>query len=284
MGENGDPAELGQTAADPAQASGRRRRLFLSCLRRLTCTGISRGRDVTDELPGTAPDPTRDGALPAGTVTFLFTDIAGSTRLLQQDPQAYATVLGEHRRLLRASFAAHGGREVDTQGDSFFVAFPTAGQAVAAAARAQRSLAHHPWPDGMPVLVRMGLHTGAAAVGGDGYVGLAVHRGARIAAAAAGGQVLLSEATAALLGGDLPDGTTLHPLGEHRLKDFPQPAPLYQLDIAGLPAHFPAPRTAAVRTGLPTAIGDLVGRDADVSALAALLTDERTRLVTVTGP
>jgi class 3 adenylate cyclase len=104
---------------------------------------------------------------------------------------------------------------VDTHGDSFFAAFPTAEQALAAAAQAQRSLAAQQWPDGMPVLVRMGLHTGEAAVAGDGYLGLAVHRAARITAAAAGGQVLVSEATAALAGDDLPDGTSLRPLGEH---------------------------------------------------------------------
>src|SRR6476620_137011 len=127
--------------------------------------------------------PTTDDALPSGTVTFLFTDIAGSTRLLRQDRPAYGAALAEHRRLLRAAFTLHGGREVDTQGDSFFVAFPTAGQAAAAAAQAQRSLAAGAGADGMPVLVRMGLHTGEATIAGDGYVGLAVHRAARISAA-----------------------------------------------------------------------------------------------------
>ncbi len=239
---------------------------------------------MTDEVPAVQPDRTGDGALPTGTVTFLFTDIAGSTRLLRQDRQAYGTALSEHRRLLRAAFAACGGREVDTQGDSFFAAFPTAGQALSAAAQAQRSLAAQSWPDRMPVLVRMGLHTGEATVAGDGYLGLAVHRAARIAAAASGGQVLVSDATAALAGEELPAGTELHPLGEHRLNDFPEPAALYQLDIAGLPTHFPPPRTLASRPGLPTPTGELLGRDADVAALAQLLSDTRTRLVTVTGP
>ena len=238
---------------------------------------------MSDEEPAGANDPT-DGALPTGTVTFLFTDIAGSTGLLRQDRQLYGTALDEHRRLLRAAFAADGGREVDTQGDSFFVAFPTAEKAVAAAAHAQRSLAAQTWPDGIPVLVRMGMHTGEATVAGDGYVGLAVHRAARIAAAAAGGQVLVSDATAALLGEELPDGTELHPLGEHRLKDFPQPAALYQLDIAGLPTRFPPPRTLRRRTDLPAPPGELLGRDADLAALSTLVTADRSRLVTVIGP
>src|SRR5215208_406350 len=129
--------------------------------------------------------------LPSGTVTLLFTDIEGSTRLLKQLRDGYGVVLEDHRRLLRAAFDAHGGREVDTQGDAFFVVFPTAGHAVAAAAEAQRSLAAQHWPNGARVRVRMGVHTGEATVAGDSYVGLAVHRAARIAAAAAGGQVLL---------------------------------------------------------------------------------------------
>jgi predicted ATPase len=136
----------------------------------------------------------------------------------------------------------------------------------------------------MPVLVRMGLHTGEATVAGDGYLGLAVHRAARIAAAAAGGQVLLSDATATLAGDELPAGTSLRPLGEHRLKDFPQPAPLYQLDIAGLPTQFPPPRTLPRRPALPASMGELLGRDGDLTALGGLLHEPRTRLVTVTGP
>jgi predicted ATPase/class 3 adenylate cyclase len=239
---------------------------------------------VDDDVGPVATAAPPDAALPTGTVTFLFTDIEGSTRLLRHDRQAYGTALADHRRLMRAAFAACGGREVDTQGDSFFAAFPTAVQAVTAAVEAQRSLAGHPWPDGVPVLVRMGLHTGEAIVAGDGYVGLAVHRAARIAAAAAGGQVLVSEATAALAGDDLPDAAALRPLGEHRLKDFPQPAALFQLDIAGLPTDFPPPRTLPRRASLPVPSGEFVGREADVAALAAVLADERSRLVTLIGP
>jgi class 3 adenylate cyclase len=185
-----------------------------------------------------------DAAWPTGTVTFLFTDIAGSTQLLRGHPKGYPAALAAHRDLLRAAFAAHGGREVDTQGDSFFVVFPTAGQAVAAAAEAQRSLAAYAWPDRLHVRVRMGLHTGEAALVAGGYVGLAVHHAARIAAAASGGQVVVSDAVAALVGDELPSGLALRAIGDHRLKDFPRPAPLYQVDIAGLPTDFPPLRTA----------------------------------------
>src|SRR6478736_126464 len=149
--------------------------------------------------------------LPEGTVTFLFTDIEGSTRLLQELGDDYRDVRATHHRLLRSAFTK--GTEVGTEGDSFFVAFPVAGDAVAAAVHAQRALTAGPWPDGHPVRVRMGLHTGRGAVGPDGYVGLDVHRAARIAAAGHGGQVLLSEATLALTRHDLPDGTTVRDLG-----------------------------------------------------------------------
>jgi class 3 adenylate cyclase len=179
--------------------------------------------------------------LPTGTVTFLFTDIEGSTHLLQQlGSERYAALQAEHHRLVRAACAAHDGREVDTQGDAFFVAFPTAPGALAAAAQAQRALAAHPWPDGTPVQVRMGLHTGAPHVTPGGqYVGLDVVRAARIAAVGHGGQVLLSEATRVLAEPELPEGATLHELGTHRLKDLQQPEHLHQVVLDGLPADFP---------------------------------------------
>jgi class 3 adenylate cyclase len=206
---------------------------------------------VPRRSPAERPGP--DAAeLPAGTVTFLFTDIAGSTQLLRGDPKGYPAALAIHRDLLRSAFAAHGGREVGTQGDSFFVAFPTAGQAVAAAAEAQRSLATHSWPDRLHVRVRMGLHTGEAALVAGDYVALAVHHAARIAAAASGGQVLVSDAVAALIGDELPNGLALRSVGEHRLKDFPRPAPLYQLDIAGLPTDFPPLRTSDQDSAVPS--------------------------------
>jgi predicted ATPase/class 3 adenylate cyclase len=225
-----------------------------------------------------------DVALPTGTVTFLFTDIEGSTHLLQQAGNAYGDLLAEHRRLLRASFAAHAGREVDTQGDAFFVAFSSPTRAVAAAVEGQRALAAHPWPPGSEVRVRMGLHTGEASTVDGSYVSVAVHRAARIAAAAHGGQVLLSDATASLVRNDLPDGVHLHDLGEHRLKDFDAPARLFQLDLVGLPIDFAPLKALGRRTAIPTPAGPFVGRDSEVAGLATLLRGHGTRLVTLTGP
>ena len=184
--------------------------------------------------------------LHGGTVTFLFTDIEGSTRLLKELGGGYAEVLGEHQRILRAAFAAHGGQEVDTQGDSFFVAFRTANDAVAAAVDAQRDLDAHSWPEGGRVRVRMGLHTGEPKVGGERYVGIGVHRAARIGAAGHGGQVLLSSTTKELAEEDLPPGVTIRDLGERRLKDLDQRQRLYQLVIEGLPSEFGPLRTLDV--------------------------------------
>src|SRR6266699_1019317 len=157
--------------------------------------------------------------LPSGTVTFLFTDVEGSTRLLHElGADRYAEALAEHRRILREAFGAHGGVEVDTQGDAFFVALPTAPGALAAAAAALDGLSTG------PIRVRMGVHTGTPHVGDEGYVGVDVHRAARVAAAGHGGQVLISASTAALLGTD-----GLLDLGEHRLKDLSAPERVYQL-------------------------------------------------------
>src|SRR3954469_9465122 len=147
--------------------------------------------------------------LPAGTVTFLFTDIEGSTRLLHEHGDLYGEILGEHRRLLREHLVAAGGIEIDTQGDAFFFSFTRAWEAVAGAVAAQRALAAHAWPGGAEVRVRMGLHTGEPAVGDESYLGLDVVRAARICSAAPGGQVLLSETTRALLGSNVPDGAGL---------------------------------------------------------------------------
>jgi len=192
--------------------------------------------------------------LPAGRVTFLFTDIEGSTRLLHALGDRYAQVLAEHRRLLRAAFARHGGVEVDTQGDSFFVAFSDAGEALAAAEEAQRALAGHTWPENSAVKVRMGLHTGEPLVADGHYVGIDVHRAARIGAAAQGGQVIVSERTTRLLGGDVSLTPTLRDVGAHHLKDLPEPERLFQLLADGLLSSFPPPRVheeAIEAAGLP---------------------------------
>jgi class 3 adenylate cyclase len=178
--------------------------------------------------------------LPSGTVTFLFTDVEGSTRLLKQLGPGYAELLLEHHRILRSAFVAHGGTEVDNQGDSFFVAFQTAKDAVAAAVDAQRDLFAQAWPQGAQVRVRMGLHTGEPRRGADRYVGIGVHRAARIGVAGHGGQVLLSSTTKELAEEDLPAGVSIIDLGERRLKDLDQPQRLYQLVIDGLPGAYRA--------------------------------------------
>lgn len=205
--------------------------------------------------------------LPTGTVTFLFTDIEGSTRLLQQLGDGYTGVLAEHRRALRDAFRQHGGVEVDTQGDAFFVAFARASDAVAAAGDAQLALA-----DGQ-VRVRMGLHTGEPLHGDEGYVGYDVHRAARIAAAAHGGQVLLSQATADLAGVGVRD------LGVHRLKDLSAPERLFQLGTGDFP-----PLRTLHETNLPVPATPFLGREQEVDRIAALLRRREVRLVTETGP
>ncbi len=184
--------------------------------------------------------------LPGGTVTFLFSDIEGSTRLLTALGERYGELLATHQGLLREAFADAGGREIDTQGDAFFVVFLKAKDAVAAALAAQRALANHPWPGRTAVRVRMGLHTAEPAAVHDRYIGLGVHRAARICSAGHGGQILLSRATFAVLADDvLPDIGFLD-LGEHRLKDLERSERIYQLVIPDLPRVFPALKTIAV--------------------------------------
>jgi WD40 repeat protein/class 3 adenylate cyclase len=178
-------------------------------------------------------------AQPSGTVTFLFTDIQGSTRLLDKLGDQYAISLQEHHRILRAAIQKWKGTEMDTQGDAFFVTFTRALDAVQCAAEAQRELSNHAWLQDEAVRVRMGLHTGEPLIASTGYVGMDVHRAARIGDAGHGGQVLLSQTTRDLVLQDLPPGITIKELGEHRLKDMKYPTPIYQLVIEGLQAEFP---------------------------------------------
>ena len=221
--------------------------------------------------------------LPSGTVTLLFTDIEGSTRLLHQFGARYADVLADHRDLLRVAFAAHDGHEVDTQGDAFFVAFSRAADAVAAAVAAQRALASRTW-DGTRVRVRMGIHSGEPMLSRGGYVGIDVHRGARVASAAHGGQVLLSQTTRALVDEELPAGVTLRDLGQHRLKDLRRPEGLFQLVIDDLPANFPPLRTLdAFPNNLPTQRTMLVGREQELQAVREQLLRDEVGLLTLTG-
>src|SRR5947209_14803677 len=202
--------------------------------------------------------------LPSGTVTFLFTDVEGSTKLLHKlGAAAYAQALADHRRILREAFGAHGGVEVDTQGDAFFVAFPTAPGALAAAAAALDGLSAG------PIRLRMGVHTGTPHVGEEGYVGVDVHRAARIAAAGHGGQVLISASTAALLGTD-----GLRDLGEHRLKDMSAPERIYQLGDEDF-----SPLKSLYRTNLPIPATLFVGREHELAEVFGLL--ENARLLTL---
>jgi predicted ATPase len=207
-----------------------------------------------------------DVSLPHGTVTLLFTDIEGSTRLLQELGDGYADVLADHRRTLREEFARHGGVEVGTEGDAFFVAFAKASDALAAAAAGREALA-----DG-PIRVRMGLHTGEPTVTEEGYVGIDVHRAARIAAAGHGGQILVSQATRDLAGAD-----RLRDLGVHRLKDLAAPERLYQLDDDDFP-----PLKSVDQTNLPVQPTPFVGRERELGEVLALL--DVHRIVTLTGP
>jgi YVTN family beta-propeller protein len=203
---------------------------------------------------------------PRGTVTFLFTDVEGSTRLLKQLRDRYGAVLAEHQRLLRDAFAAHGGDEVDTQGDAFFYVFSRARDAAAAAADGQRALASHDWPEGAELRVRMGMHTGEPDLSDEGrYHGMGVHRTARIMAAGHGGQILASQSTASVLADDDLDGISLRDLGEHNLKDLARPERIYELRVDGLQQDFAALKTesaAVVPTPLhrrPVVIGAFAG-------------------------
>ena len=223
-------------------------------------------------------------ATASGTRTFLFSDIEGSTRLLDElGRDAYTSVLERHAALMRASFARHGGREEGTEGDSFFVVFDGAVEAVTAAVEAQRALAAEAWPAGVEVKVRMGLHAGEASSSAAGLVGLDINRAARIAAAAHGGQVVVSDAVRALVTPGLGAGVSLHGLGSHRLKDLREPQPLSQVVADGLRMDFPPLRSLDARpNNLPTQLTSFVGRERELAEAGGLL--ETNRLVTLTGP
>ena len=221
--------------------------------------------------------------LPTGTVTFLFTDIEGSTTLLQRlGDGRYVEVLAEHQRLLRDAFAEGHGQEIDTQGDAFLVAFSRARDALGTAVAAQRALARHVWPDGTSLRVRMGLHTGEPLNRDIGYVGIDLHRAARIAAAGHGSQILLSDATHGLVARDLPEGVSLRDLGEHRLKDLAHQHRLFQVVAPELPADFPPIRSLDVLpNNLPRQLTSFIGREKEIAEVKRLLSTAY--LITLTG-
>ena len=220
--------------------------------------------------------------LPTGTVTFLFTDIEGSTRLLQDLGEASPALLEEHAAIVRQAIGTCGGVEVSTEGDSFFIVFESPVGAVRCAVTAQRGLAAHEWPPGGAVRVRMGIHTGEGTRGGRNYVGIDVNRAARIAAAAHGGQVILSDATRSLVERALPRGVAIRDLGPHRLKDIAEPERLFELVIEGLPSDHPPPRTLDARpNNLPPQLTSFVGREEEIAEVLRLL--QTARLVTLTG-
>jgi predicted ATPase/class 3 adenylate cyclase len=219
---------------------------------------------------------------PTGTVTFLFSDIEGSTRLLQELGDGYDDLLQRHNDILREAILEHRGAEISTEGDSFFVVFPDHLGAVRAAAQIQRSLAGHAFPQ--PVRVRIGLHTGQGRLAAGNYIGLDVHRAARIAAAGHGGQVLISDATRALVELGLPPDLTLRDLGAQRLKDLARPEHLYQLVVGGLPSEFPPPKSLDARpNNLPIQLTRFIGRQEQVSKLKEQLLNGA-RLLTLIGP
>ncbi len=220
--------------------------------------------------------------LPSGTVTFLFSDIEGSTRLLQALGDGYVALLQQHNRIFREAIREHDGAEAGTEGDSFFVAFPSPLEAVLAAARIQQALAGYPFP--APVRVRMGLHTGRGQLAAGDYVGIDVHRAARIAAAGHGGQILISDTTRALAEPELPADLALRDLGPHRLKDLAHPERLYQLVMEGLPSQFPPPRSLDARpNNLPLQLTRFIGRQGQVAEIKRRLLNGA-RLLTLTGP
>jgi predicted ATPase/class 3 adenylate cyclase len=220
--------------------------------------------------------------LPTGTVTFLFTDIEGSTRLLQELGDRYRDVQDRHTAIVRQAIAEHDGVEVRTEGDSFFAAFRTPAQAVWAAVAAQRTLAAETWTHGGPLRVRIGMHTGEGVLGGDDYIGLDVNRAARIGAAGWGGQIVLSDATRSLVQHELPEGVSVRSQGAHRLKDLAHPEHLHDVVIDGLLDEFPPLRTLEVPVNLPVELTSFVGREREIARGVELL--GQTHLLTLTGP
>jgi predicted ATPase/class 3 adenylate cyclase len=234
--------------------------------------------------PSTGPATTMSGTGATSTLTFLFSDIEGSTRLEQAvGTREYAELRERHRTLLRDAFAANDGSEQGTEGDSFFVVFHSARSALAAAVAGQRALSAEAWPAGAEVRVRMGVHSGEPEMAGGSLVGIDINRAARIASAAHGGQVLVSDVTKSLIRGDAAEGIGFRDLGRHRLKDLPEPEQLHQVVASGLREDFPPVRSLETRPNtLPTQLTSFVGRESELAEATSLLAT--TRLLTLTGP
>ncbi len=235
---------------------------------------------ITQQAGDGPPTTPRDESL-----TFLFTDVEGSTRLWEANPETMRSALERHEAIIRSAIAESGGEVVKTTGDGLMAVFAVPVGAVTAAVAAQHGLFAQTWPDGCAIRVRMGIHTGEVESRGGDFFGPAVNRTARIMSAGHGGQVLLSEATAGFVEGRLPDGATLRDLGEHRLKDLGRSQRLFQLALPGLPAEFLPLSTLDLRpNNLPTETSAFVGRDAELRAIRDRLDDADVRLVTLTGP
>jgi len=239
---------------------------------------VGPGAAVTRPLPG------GDRELPTGTVTLLFTDIEGSTLLLSRLGEHYGDALSAQRTIMRSAIARNHGLELGTEGDGFFAVFRSAADAVGCCVAAQQALGRHEWPDGATVRIRMGMHSGQPKPYENGYVGMDVHRTARIAATAHGGQVVLSETAWQLAEPGVPPGVGARDLGFHRLKDIEDPEHVYQLTGPGLAEGFPPIRSLGAPTSLPAPATPLVGREASLDRLLGILTDPQVRLVTLTGP
>jgi predicted ATPase/class 3 adenylate cyclase len=223
------------------------------------------------------------GELPAGTLTLLFSDIEGSTSLLKGLGARWGEALSAQRRILRTTFAVHHGHEMGTEGDSFFVVFTSARDALRACVEAQQQLQQHAWPGGVHLRVRMGLHTGEPQRHEDGYIGIDVHRAARIAATAHGGQIVVSAATWALVATTMrTDGIELRDLGWHRLKDLPEPEHLFDISAPGLDSAHPPLRSLGTTANLPSYTTDLIGRARELDEITGTF-DQGARLVTLTG-
>ncbi|HEX9369776.1 MAG TPA: adenylate/guanylate cyclase domain-containing protein [Roseiflexaceae bacterium] len=261
--------------------------LQIAAAERAAFVQAARGELATDrlDLPPPPPPPTSAALLPGGTLTFLFTDIEGSTRLWEQQPDAMRAALARHDAILRDTIAAHGGQIFKRVGDAVCVAFATAPDALAAALDAQRRLAAEPWGLISPIQVRMALHTGAARQCDGDYFGPPLNRVARLRDSGHGGQVLLSAATWELVRDQLPPDVTLRDLGAHWLKGLSRPEPIYQLVVVDLPAVFP-PLITLDRpvTNLPAQASTFIGREQQEQALHSLLRRPDVRLITLSGP